>query len=561
MAKLSKTAQEFLITGVASEEYGLEIIAAIEAGGGSGGVTSLNSLMGVLNIKAGSNVTVTTSGNSITVSATGGGGGSPGGVSHSIQTNNGSGGFYGDANLTYDGAGNLSYYQGNFNFTGGAQAAFHASVGSFVSYINQQQTDISLWQSFGNPSVFTLAVDPMCGGLVFGVNSGNSFYEYSFASGHALFSPGGHVYLGDWRQSNAGTRFDLDDTISEINMHVQNGVMVQDPSNRVWAAFGLANQSQQLGDLGYNFNRTTFSVADQAQVIAASANIGFFVQGTDTNKWLYAQPSSKLVQIGDVTKAFNQNIFSVNDNTGETNANVSVRFNVLSASGNAWLRIDQQAQQCFVGDYSNAGNRTLAIVDDANQKFNFISNNNFVHQNPSNKRFIESSPQFAFYALGDIDSNNNGNFISVDDGGNTIHLNSYNISVKGAITSYNGDTTTGNGAASVVGNVNSYGNNTALPTTTIFTPVSDGMYRVSGYFETTTGAVSGSEAVNISWTDSIGANSHSLGAIGLTAVVGTLLPSIEIHCKGGQPIQFNTNNIAIVGTPQWNLFLIVERLS
>ena len=40
MAKLSRTAKEFLIDGVASEEWGLEIIAAIEAGGGSIGIGS-----------------------------------------------------------------------------------------------------------------------------------------------------------------------------------------------------------------------------------------------------------------------------------------------------------------------------------------------------------------------------------------------------------------------------------------------------------------------------------------------------------------------------------------
>ena len=44
MAKLSKTAQQFLIDGVASTEYGLEIIAAIEAGGG--GSASIGSPIG-----------------------------------------------------------------------------------------------------------------------------------------------------------------------------------------------------------------------------------------------------------------------------------------------------------------------------------------------------------------------------------------------------------------------------------------------------------------------------------------------------------------------------------
>jgi hypothetical protein len=43
--------------------------------GGGGGVTSLNSLTGALNIVAGTNVTVTPSGSNITISSTGGGSG------------------------------------------------------------------------------------------------------------------------------------------------------------------------------------------------------------------------------------------------------------------------------------------------------------------------------------------------------------------------------------------------------------------------------------------------------------------------------------------------------
>ena len=61
------------------------------------GVNSLNSLTGPLNLVAGSNITLTPAGTSITIAATGG---SPGGSNTQIQFNN-SGSFGGDANFTY----------------------------------------------------------------------------------------------------------------------------------------------------------------------------------------------------------------------------------------------------------------------------------------------------------------------------------------------------------------------------------------------------------------------------------------------------------------------------
>lgn len=64
-------------------------------------VTSLNGLTGDITLAAGSNITITPSGNNLTIASTGGGGGSPGGSDTNIQVND-SGSFYGDANLTFD---------------------------------------------------------------------------------------------------------------------------------------------------------------------------------------------------------------------------------------------------------------------------------------------------------------------------------------------------------------------------------------------------------------------------------------------------------------------------
>lgn len=50
--------------------------AQVSAGGGGGGVTSLNTLTGAVTLSAGSNITLTPSGNDIEIASTGGGGGS-----------------------------------------------------------------------------------------------------------------------------------------------------------------------------------------------------------------------------------------------------------------------------------------------------------------------------------------------------------------------------------------------------------------------------------------------------------------------------------------------------
>ena len=69
----------------------------VDGGGGGGGVTSLNTLTGAVILAAGTNITLTPVGNTITISASG----SPGGATTQAQFNN-AGAFDGDAFFTYD---------------------------------------------------------------------------------------------------------------------------------------------------------------------------------------------------------------------------------------------------------------------------------------------------------------------------------------------------------------------------------------------------------------------------------------------------------------------------
>jgi len=70
-------------------------------GGSLSGVSSLNSLTGAVVLAAGANITLTPSGNTITIASTGGGGGTPASPDKSIQFNN-SGSFGGSSDLTWD---------------------------------------------------------------------------------------------------------------------------------------------------------------------------------------------------------------------------------------------------------------------------------------------------------------------------------------------------------------------------------------------------------------------------------------------------------------------------
>ncbi len=75
----------------------------LSSSGGSGGVTSLNTLEGALTLVAGANVTITPSGSTLIIAASGGGGGGSSGILGSVQFSGGSGAFSSDAaNLFWD---------------------------------------------------------------------------------------------------------------------------------------------------------------------------------------------------------------------------------------------------------------------------------------------------------------------------------------------------------------------------------------------------------------------------------------------------------------------------
>lgn len=122
----------------------------------------------------------------------------------------------------------------------------------------------------------------------------------------------------------------------------------------------------------------------------------------------------------------------------------------------------------------------------------------------------------------------------------------------------------------IVASVELTGQTTAIPSTTLFTPKTDGLYRISAYMTLTAVGTGNPWNLVLTWTDDAGVETnlsvislfsdsvppHAWG--GVPAVPPTNPPFI-VRANAGQPVSFSTTNInATNGT--YELFLTVERL-
>ena len=111
-----------------------------------------------------------------------------------------------------------------------------------------------------------------------------------------------------------------------------------------------------------------------------------------------------------------------------------------------------------------------------------------------------------------------------------------------------------------------------IPTTTIFTPTQDGLYRLSVYATITTVASSGSDSwlYNFEWTDDAGPQSVTALLISLNNQSGQFLqlvntggqvlggPVLLFQAKAGTPVTYGVNG-AVDGSA-YSLYYTLERL-
>lgn len=246
------------------------------SGGGGGGVSSLNALSGALTLIAGSGISITPSGSNITIDAVGS---SPGGIAGSLQINDGSGGFYGDNNLTYDGSSFLASLSGQFFVGDGLGASLFqvkASTGSAVFYHPIDDTDdvssidTNLRQLFNNSG--QLSLDYQSGSLYF-IGTGDKSIDWV---NQKLYDDGGPGIVMDW--------------------HL-NQVYASDSPGTTSLDWMLRQIYDSVGFLSLDWNSRT----------------GYGISG---NRHLQWEDSKDL--FGDIDAAYFNQYLSINHSTGET---------------------------------------------------------------------------------------------------------------------------------------------------------------------------------------------------------------------------------------------------
>lgn len=141
--------------------------------------------------------------------------------------------------------------------------------------------------------------------------------------------------------------------------------------------------------------------------------------------------------------------------------------------------------------------------------------------------------------------------------------NSAGISINQVINNYNGNSTTANGVASIVGNIDLSAQAATISDTTIFTPLAAGMYRASVYVEVTTAGTAGTLAVQIKYSDDNGAQAVDPLPVATLSLAATGFSQgiIVIRSGSATAIKYNTTATGILGSPRYALKIVLERLS
>jgi hypothetical protein len=147
-----------------------------------------------------------------------------------------------------------------------------------------------------------------------------------------------------------------------------------------------------------------------------------------------------------------------------------------------------------------------------------------------------------------------------EDGSINLSGGKFRLDTTGLVVACSGDTTVGNGLASIVG----YANQSAsanITTTNLFTPPVDGMYEASVVQLVTSHGTSGTLDTTLGWTDEVGAVTATVpGSLSLGAN-GRSQGSVVFSATAGHAISFSTALGAQVGAVTYRVKIAVKRLS
>lgn len=100
-----------------------------------------------------------------------------------------------------------------------------------------------------------------------------------------------------------------------------------------------------------------------------------------------------------------------------------------------------------------------------------------------------------------------------------------------------------------------------INTTTVYTPASDGVYRINVYSSCTTAGSAGTMTPTLGWKDDTTTQTLSLTPLALNSLGGYITQSVVAKCKSGQPITYAAVVAGAVGSPQFALYVSIEPLT
>ena len=101
----------------------------------------------------------------------------------------------------------------------------------------------------------------------------------------------------------------------------------------------------------------------------------------------------------------------------------------------------------------------------------------------------------------------------------------------------------------------------AIGTTTLFTPTSTGVFRVSVYIVDTAAGSAGTVSATIGWTDDEQAQTISTSTVPLATLGAFTQSTFFIEATSGNAITYSTAFAGAIGSPMYSLYVTVERLS